>query len=79
MYCMRHAVGMAVGDTSIRVSRATLEDFSRLQRAMGAKTADEALQSLMRKTRRQLIAAVFGIDRGRIRPFTEADRIDSDR
>lgn len=76
---MLHAEVVAAGDTSIRISKDTLAEFSRFQRAIGAKTADEALRSLVRMKRRELIAAVYGSRHGRVTAFTEADRLDSDR
>ena len=70
---------MATADTSIRVSRGTLAEIVRFQRAIGAKSADDALQSLIRMKRNEILAAVYGIARGRLRRFREEDRLDSDR
>ncbi|MGA7861756.1 MAG: hypothetical protein WCB19_07860 [Thermoplasmata archaeon] len=65
--------------TSVRVSRETLAELLRFKEAMGAGTADEALRVLLKRRRSDLTAALYGSARGRLRPFTEADRLDSDR
>jgi hypothetical protein len=69
---------MAVADTSMRVSKETLAEFSRFQQAIGAKSADEALHTLLRMKRRELLRAVYGSARGEVNRFTEADRLDAD-
>jgi hypothetical protein len=69
---------MAADDTSIRVSRVTLAEISRLQKAIGAPSADQALRALMKMKRGELLAAIYGTGRGKVRRFREADRLDVD-
>ena len=60
--------------TTIRVSKRTAETLERLREKLGAESLDEAIQSLMKKQRKAILEKTFGADRGRIKPFTEADR-----
>jgi hypothetical protein len=69
---------MSSAETSMRISRETLAELSRFQRAIHARTADQALHALLTMKRQELLAAIYGSIRGRVSPFTEADRIDVD-
>jgi hypothetical protein len=77
IYCMLHAESMSGAVTSVRVSRATLSELERFRKALRTDTADETIRALMLLRRRELISRVYGSAR-LSRPFTEADRLDSD-
>lgn len=60
--------------TTIRVSKQTAETLENLREKMGARSLDEAIQMLVKKQRVANLEKSFGADRGRLTPFTEADR-----
>lgn len=60
--------------TTIRVSKKTAEALENLREKLKADSLDEAIQSLIRKQRKAILERTFGIDRDRIKPFSEADR-----
>ena len=62
------------GTTTIRVSRKTLETLERLREKLDVQSLDEAIQSLIKRQRKEAIDKAFSIDKIRIRPFTEEDR-----
>jgi len=68
---------MSTADTSIRVSRETLRDLEQLRRAFQTSTADETIRKLIRERRTAALSRMFGSGKGKVRPFTEADRVDS--
>ncbi len=70
---------MGASATTVRVSRQTLAELERFQKALDTKTADETIREILKMQRRAIIRRLAGSLRGRVRPFTEADRIDSDR
>ena len=69
---------MALAETSVRVSRATLSELVRFQSAIRVKTLDEAIRSLLILRRKELVAQIYGSARG-VRSFRESDRLDTDR
>jgi len=60
--------------TTVRVSRNTLEMLERLRERMEAGTLDETIKLLIVRQRKITIVQAFGLDRGRIKPFSEEDR-----
>lgn len=60
--------------TTIRVSKSTLKMLERLRRKLGAQTLEETIRLFIAQQRRQRLSEVFGIDKGKIKPFTEEDR-----
>jgi predicted CopG family antitoxin len=60
--------------TTIRVTKKTAETLERLREKLGAESLDEAIQALFKKQRKAVLERTFGVDRDRIKPFTEADR-----
>ena len=60
--------------TAIRVSKSTLKMLERLRRKLSAQTLDETIRLFTLQRRRERLREVFGIDKGKIRPFTEGDR-----
>ena len=60
--------------TTVRVSRNTLEMLERLRERMEARTLDETIKLLIVRQRKITIVQAFGLDRGRIKPFSEEDR-----
>ncbi len=65
--------------TSVRVSRDTLAELERFQRALHTTTADETIRAVLKLHRAVLIDSLGGSLRGRVGRFHEADRIESDR
>ena len=74
---MLQAESVPAAVTSVRVSRATLSELRRFRKALGTRTADETIRALMLFRQRELISRVYGSAR-LSRPFTEADRLDTD-
>jgi hypothetical protein len=68
---------MSGAETSVRVSRSTLHELERLRQLFDTRTADETIRKLIRERQSRVLDRVFGIDKGRLAPFTEADRLDS--
>ena len=60
--------------TTIRVSKRTAEKLEQIRERIQAESLDEAIQSLMKKQRKEILEKSFGIDHGKIKPFTEEDR-----
>ena len=60
--------------TTVKVSRTTLIELEKLRDKMKTHSLDEAIRALIRKHRQELLREAFGSDRGKIKPFTEADR-----
>ncbi|MEM3566314.1 MAG: VapB-type antitoxin [Candidatus Bathyarchaeia archaeon] len=60
--------------TTIRVSKSTLKMLEKLRQKLGVQTLDETIRLFIVQQRRQRLSEVFGIDKGKIKPFTEEDR-----
>ena len=60
--------------TTIRVSRKTLEALERLREKLAVESLDEAIQSLVKKQRKTAIDETFGLDKNKVKSFTEEDR-----
>ncbi|MEM1520045.1 MAG: VapB-type antitoxin [Candidatus Korarchaeum sp.] len=60
--------------TTVRVSRSTIRMLESMRRKLNVSTLDETIRLLIIQQRRRKLEEVFGIDRGRIRPFSEGDR-----
>lgn len=60
--------------TTVRVSKNTLEMLERLRERMEAGTLDDAIKLLIMRQRKITIDQAFGLDKGRIKPFSEEDR-----
>jgi hypothetical protein len=74
---MLHAVHMALAETSVRVTRATLSELERFRGAIGASTLDETIHALLVLKRKELVQQIYGSAKG-VRPFRESDRLDAD-
>ena len=64
-------------DTSVRVSRETLLDLEQIRVALNVRTADEAIKKLIRERRSRALDRLIGSGKGKLRRFTEADRLES--
>jgi predicted RNA binding protein with dsRBD fold (UPF0201 family) len=60
--------------TTVKVSKATLSELEKLREQLNARSLDEAIRSLIKRHRLQLLQVALGADRGKIRAFTEEDR-----
>lgn len=60
--------------STIKVSRSTLAELEALREAMKARSIEEVIRRFLKEHRQGMLEGVFGIDKGRIRPFTEEDR-----
>ena len=67
------------GTTTVRVSRVTIAELERFQRALQTATVDETIRAVLRLQRAAVIGRLSGSLRGRVTRFREADRLDSDR
>ncbi|MGI0132132.1 MAG: hypothetical protein ACREDK_03420 [Thermoplasmata archaeon] len=70
---------MSTSATTVRVSRDTLAELERFQRALRTTTADETIREVLKLQRNVLIQRLSGSMRGKLTRFTEADRVDTDR
>ncbi|OLB69801.1 hypothetical protein AUI06_08240 [archaeon 13_2_20CM_2_52_21] len=61
-------------DTTVKISRDTLSNLERLREEMKARSIDETVMALIKSHRRKILAGVFGVDKGRVKPFTDEDR-----
>lgn len=62
------------GETTVRISKATLRMLERLRQRLGARTLDDTIRLFIAKQRRERLSEVFGADTGRLKPFGEDDR-----
>jgi predicted CopG family antitoxin len=60
--------------TTIRVSKKTAKTLENLREKLGAESLDETIQSLVKRQRKAVLEKSFGLDKNRIKPFTETDR-----
>jgi hypothetical protein len=60
--------------TTIRVSKGTLRMLERLRQRLQASTLDEAIRLFIMRQRRQRLEEALGLDREKIKPFSEEDR-----
>jgi hypothetical protein len=74
-----YTLTMSASATTVRVSRHTLAELERFQKALQTRTTDETIRAVLRLQREAVIRRMSGTLRGRIHRFGEADRIDSDR
>jgi len=68
---------MSAADTSIRVSRETLRDLEQLRQVLQTQTAEETIRRLIRERRSAALTRLIGSGKGKVRSFTEADRLES--
>jgi len=60
--------------TTVRVSRDTLRMLEKFKDKLKAESLDETIRILIMRQRKVVIDEIFGLDRGRLKPFTEEDR-----
>lgn len=60
--------------STIKVSRSTLAELEALRENMKAKSVDEVIRRFLAERRQRMLEEVFGMDKGRVKPFTEEDR-----
>ncbi len=65
---------MASSDTTVKISKNTLSSLEHLREELKARSIDETVRELIKGHRRRILAGAFGVDRGRVKPFTEEDR-----
>jgi hypothetical protein len=60
--------------TTIRVSKSTLKMLEKLRQKLRASTLDETIRLFITWQRIQRLDETFGVDKGKIKPFSEEDR-----
>ncbi|MEM1509628.1 MAG: hypothetical protein QXY49_00755 [Thermofilaceae archaeon] len=60
--------------TTVRVSKGTLRMLENMRRRLNASTLDETIRLLIVQQRKRRLEEVFGVDKGRVKPFSEEDR-----
>jgi predicted CopG family antitoxin len=60
--------------STVKVSRSTLAELEALREAMKAKSMEEVIRRLLVERRQRMVEEVFGVDKGKVKPFTEEDR-----
>jgi hypothetical protein len=63
--------------TTIRISKKTAQALEALKENLKAKSLDEAIQTLIKKQRKAFFKQTCGIDKGKLTPFTEEDRLEN--
>lgn len=70
---------MTTGGTTVRVSKDTLEELERFQQALATSSMDQTIREILKLQRAAVISRMGGSMKGKLSPFSEEDRIDSDR
>lgn len=60
--------------TTMRLSKRTLRELENLKEKLRAETLEDVIQHLLKERRKRIIKSLFGMDAGKISPFTETDR-----
>jgi len=60
--------------TTVKVSKTTLAELEKLREQLNVRSLDDAITSLIKRHRLQILQGTLGADRGKIRAFTEEDR-----
>ncbi|MEM0053966.1 MAG: VapB-type antitoxin [Nitrososphaeria archaeon] len=60
--------------STIKVSHSTLKELEALREAMKAKSVEEVIKRFLLERRQKILDEIFGIDKGKIKAFTESDR-----
>ena len=63
-------------ERTIKVKDSTLEMLKRLEEEKGFSSIDETIVYLLKVYRSERLKEMFGVDKGRITPFTREDRIE---
>ena len=63
--------------TTIRVSVKTVKRLENLKKALGVKSLEEVIITLLNERRKKIARDFFGIDKDKISKFTEEDRLDA--
>lgn len=61
---------------TIKVSESTLKILKKLKEENNFSSIDDTIQYLIKMYRKEKLKTVFGIDKGKITPFTRDDRIE---
>lgn len=62
--------------TTIQVKERNLKLLEELKKTTGARSYDEVLGKLL-KEKLKVPESMFGVDRGKLTPFTETDRLEA--
>ena len=60
--------------TTVKVSKETLVELEKLRDHLDLRSLDETIAVLVRKHRAAVLDAVLGVDKGKVKPFTESER-----
>jgi ferritin-like metal-binding protein YciE len=61
-------------DYNYKSFKKTVRMLEKLRRKLGVSTLDETIRLFITQQRRQRLEEVFGVDKGKIKPFEEEDR-----
>ena len=62
--------------TTIRVKKDTLTRLKEIKEQISARSIEEVILYLIKFYREKTLEEIFGIDKGRLTPFTEDDRLE---
>lgn len=68
---------MTSAQSSVRVSRETLDELERLREVFHTRSADETIRKLVRERRSQALGRMLGSGKGIVSKFTEEDRLET--
>jgi len=60
--------------TTVRVSKSTLKMLERLRQKLHTQTLDETIRLFVAQQRKGRLEETFGVDKGKIKAFSEEDR-----
>lgn len=63
-----------IKSTTVRVSKDTVEMLERLRGKLRVGSLDDVIRALVIRQRKMVVNEAFGLDKERIKPFTEEDR-----
>jgi len=63
--------------TTIRVSINTAKKLEDLKKQLGVRSIEEVILMLIKERRKRIAKSYFGVDKGKISPFKEEDRLDA--
>ena len=63
--------------TTIKVTRETLRQLEYLRKCMSERSIEDVIKRLILERRRRILNEAFGLDKGKIRGFTEEDRFEN--
>ena len=62
--------------TTLKISKTTAEALKNIKKTLNVKSIDAAIQLLIKERHKAALEEMFGVDKGRIKSFSEQDRLE---